>query len=388
MRPAMSDLASLTLFPATPEQTLVSRNRTHVQWSRGRPLDEYLERDRVLDHHEHASDGKLITWVLAPRDDPTTQNFKCSCETFTRSGVLYNPKSAQLEDVICYGIASVFTPVEHRKQGYATHMMAMLHWVLAKDEFLPESDLFPAAWGSPPPRAALAGQGHFSALWSDVGPNLYRRCSPLPGQEGWVVRSPSSTIWKSVDLSKQELPSSSTEQWEWLGESKANSLWRDDALQMKEEILADAQASKKIATVSFLPDNGVAAFQNRRADFYTKQAAHQDLAWGVAEVGSSPAGTYATWTLDAGKSVKTLIITRIRATPRTFGLLLSKVLEAASKSNVEEIHVWSLPPQLASIATELGGTTKARDSSLPSIKCYFADNADVEWDFVEKFCWC
>jgi hypothetical protein len=56
------DLAVLSLFPATPEQVLQTRNRTFVEWGRGRTLEGYLERDHILDDLEHATDGKMITW--------------------------------------------------------------------------------------------------------------------------------------------------------------------------------------------------------------------------------------------------------------------------------------------------------------------------------------
>lgn len=55
------DLASLSLFPATPEQVLESRKRTFPQWGRGLTLDQYLRRDAAMDVHEHAK-GKLTTW--------------------------------------------------------------------------------------------------------------------------------------------------------------------------------------------------------------------------------------------------------------------------------------------------------------------------------------
>lgn len=61
----MLDLAGLSLFPATPEQLLESRKRTHPQWSRGLSLEQYLKRDYVMDLEPHATDGKLITWYAS-----------------------------------------------------------------------------------------------------------------------------------------------------------------------------------------------------------------------------------------------------------------------------------------------------------------------------------
>ncbi len=93
--------ADLSLFPATPEQVLESRIRSAVEWAKSLSLQDYIQRDVIMDKYEHAADGKLITWyavanthktvpttanllprrVLAPRNDSTTIDFMCSCET-------------------------------------------------------------------------------------------------------------------------------------------------------------------------------------------------------------------------------------------------------------------------------------------------------------------
>lgn len=52
----------LTLFPASQEQIIESRRRTHAQWGRGLSAEAYLARDMLLDRMNHASAGKLVTW--------------------------------------------------------------------------------------------------------------------------------------------------------------------------------------------------------------------------------------------------------------------------------------------------------------------------------------
>lgn len=92
-------LSSLSLFAATPEQILESRRRSSVEWGKDLSLEEYLARDEFTDKQEVACNGRLITWyvsrrsaiylnkylvhrVLAPRSDPTSLSFLCSCETY------------------------------------------------------------------------------------------------------------------------------------------------------------------------------------------------------------------------------------------------------------------------------------------------------------------
>lgn len=63
--PYLMELASLSIFPATPEQIVVSRKRSFAQWARGLTEEQYLQRDAFLDELEHAANGKLTTWLVA-----------------------------------------------------------------------------------------------------------------------------------------------------------------------------------------------------------------------------------------------------------------------------------------------------------------------------------
>lgn len=56
------ELASLTLFRATPAQVLESRRRTWPEWGGVLTEEQYLERDNQMDGMEHAANSKMITW--------------------------------------------------------------------------------------------------------------------------------------------------------------------------------------------------------------------------------------------------------------------------------------------------------------------------------------
>ena len=73
----MSQLAFLSIFPATPDQVIASRKRSSVQWAKGLTLEQYLHRDASLDVMTHAIDGKLTTWyVLIYCDQPVCIPFE------------------------------------------------------------------------------------------------------------------------------------------------------------------------------------------------------------------------------------------------------------------------------------------------------------------------
>ena len=57
------DLASLSLYRATPEQDLQTRKYTYEEWGKrsGLSFEEYLKMDDSLRQEPHAKD-KLTTW--------------------------------------------------------------------------------------------------------------------------------------------------------------------------------------------------------------------------------------------------------------------------------------------------------------------------------------
>ncbi|TDL23748.1 hypothetical protein BD410DRAFT_148606 [Rickenella mellea] len=379
----MSDLALLSLFVATPEQILASRKRTFPHWGRGLTENQYLARDAYLDIQEHALDGKMTTWVLAPRADPTTLDFKCACETYRRKALVRKEGSLSPEERISYGVASVFTPPAKRKNGYAHHMMSLLHWVLAPRDALSP---FPASWGQPPPEVPGFGNASFSTLYSDVG-EFYKIAGPAGADGGWVIRDPVATIWQ---VPKTNTPTIlSGEGLRWLDEDGVEDIWKKDAELMQLD-MTSSTSSKNLFTL--LPHEGVGAFLIRRATFYlTGQPYKLPSKWGVclSTPGASDMPQFTTWTLDVGSTPTTLIFTRLRATPTSFLLFLDAIFEAARECGAERVEVWNLPKELEEYAHSQGGKTAIRDEHLNAFKWYGPErDEDIEWLFNEKFCWC
>lgn len=86
-------------------------------------MEEYRLRDAIMDEQEHATDGKFITWVLAPRTDPKTLDFMCSCETYRRTAMIVKRIAdghTELLRVPGFAVASVFCPAEKRNKITAT----------------------------------------------------------------------------------------------------------------------------------------------------------------------------------------------------------------------------------------------------------------------------
>nr|XP_018267325.1 uncharacterized protein I303_01310 [Kwoniella dejecticola CBS 10117]OBR89483.1 hypothetical protein I303_01310 [Kwoniella dejecticola CBS 10117] len=132
----------------------------------------------------------MLNRVLVRKDDFDGEPLSFA-ETH-RHSALYKPKSTsgatdeRIEQGIFYNITAVVTPLAHRRRGYATHLMKLLHYTLLNPSSPgdPPSHIppFPIEWGSPPPAIPdhLAQQipsPIAATLWADIDPSFYERCT-------------------------------------------------------------------------------------------------------------------------------------------------------------------------------------------------------------------
>ncbi|KAF9449933.1 hypothetical protein P691DRAFT_811379 [Macrolepiota fuliginosa MF-IS2] len=367
-------LSEVSLYVATPEQTIIVRKRNAAQWGMGLTVDEFLDREAKGDEEEFARDGKLITWVLAPRNDSTTLDFFCSCRTFKRKIVLCRPLQPGVEPVLeeCYGygVSSLFTPPEYRNKGYGKHTMTLLHWVLARDEYLATQEFPEAEWGQRPARVKGAGEGWLSGLWSDAGPTIYAKCGVSIGGKGWVVKDPISTVWKMDEVGDiiPEIEGEVT----WLDNKLAEEVWNKDAEQIKDDVVQQARKVKK-GQFSFLPNEGVGFYQWSRFEYHFSRYVERPPEYYGVQIGEG----FATWTCEYRPGLpRTLVVTRVRADKKTAERLIQYALGYARRLGMDQVEAWNLGL----------GAEVVRDGHLPAVKTYFDE--EVEWMANERFCWC
>lgn len=312
----------------------------------------------------------------------------------------------EVREVTAYGVASVFTPASKRGNGYARHMMRLLHWVLAKRSFLPST--FPAEWGAAPDidflRTIGVANGQFSVLYSDVGPDFYQSAGPTPdSNDGWVVQGVLTTT-KNVDPAEHQARGRSPHglNLRRLSEADVVALYEHDANWIKDDLSRLAGDTDR-TLFSFLPNHGVGAFVLRRVMTLAgpplnRRPTLPSAQWGVALL---PQGRhhlasvlrdqpgqplpFATWTLELSASPRTLVVTRLRADEHMFPALLDELLAVAREEKVEKVEFWYLPRALRAIADERGWTSAERTEHLSAVKWYGEESVeDLEWVYNEK----
>ena len=182
--------------------------------------------------------------VLVKRDAPHGEIY-AGCETYRRKALIKARGLDTVEEGWMYGIASVVTPkhllrkrLQHIKtddigNGYATHLLRLLHYQLAEPSNMPP---FPTSWGAPPPLdpdfLPLLPKAAGSILWSDIGSTFYANCTLGLDRPGWVVKDHQATelVWNI-------LPSSDTSP----GPSPWECIYQEDMPALSQEIGTIAQ---------------------------------------------------------------------------------------------------------------------------------------------------
>jgi hypothetical protein len=307
---------------------------------------------------------------------------------------IYRPALTTAIPCVGYGIASVFTPPQNRRKGYAKHMMRLLHWVLAPETALPHSS-FPPEWGEPPIRPSLAGDALFSVLYSDVGEDMYRSCGPMPSDIGWSTSSPVSTTVLTAALAEHLSSAALTGpavDMEWIYEHTAIDIWeRDsDAMRADLEAFSNKEENRGRSALCILPSRGTAAFLNRRAainPFVSQQ--YTNNPWGVLARNVPGKLAFATWAPDPQNTPlpdpQTLVVTQLRSDAEQLPFILQSIIDVIRglEIKLQKIEIWDLPKELEALATSLSGITGSRKEHLSSIKVY-RGGREWEWLFNEK----
>src|ERR1700753_3228449 len=152
------DSPTLALKVATDEERLQAWNVFGSEWEGPFSLEAFVDRLKYLSNQEATRDGGIKTWILYDTAE-TLENDKqhtilARCETLRRNAIISHHIDGawKVEEVVCYGIASVYCRKEFRMKGYARRMVTELSSILSGMNPLPGFD-----------------RCTFSVLYSNVG---------------------------------------------------------------------------------------------------------------------------------------------------------------------------------------------------------------------------
>ncbi|KAF8753532.1 Oligomeric complex COG6 [Rhizoctonia solani] len=363
----------LTIKPASKAQVVEAGTRSSVEWAKWLTLEQYLKRDEESLAQYHANEGKLISWVLVPKDDPETLDFFCACETYKRDIFVLPKGQITATPKVGYGVASVFTPARHRGKGYASRMMSLLHFTIAELGGIPP---FPSTWGSVPP-VRVGQPGQVSVLYSDVG-KFYERCAPGEGV-GWTITSPMTTEW-IIGIDDDEAVPNGVE---LLSQDEAIALVAGDLYHFKKDL--ESRGPSERIHFGFQPTASWCHFQMHRDDEHPLYISSPPSIWG-AKTKTKGEIHFVVWQYEALPKPR-LIILYSRATPETFPGLLAAAKSACLREKHVAIEAWNLDEALGVVAEELGGRTYERTEHLPAMKWY-GEPGEIVWVGNNKIHWC
>ncbi|CCC07751.1 unnamed protein product [Sordaria macrospora k-hell] len=143
-QPLAITAADTEFCEATPEQRELAWKLNGVAWARPVSIETYVAREIHLSEQELTKDGNCKYWVLYLKGYP--RQIIASCET-TRKEVLISENGVS-RGGYGYGIASVYTNPDYRRQGMAATLLRHVQEAMDRD-----SDL--------------------SVLYSDIGRQYY-----------------------------------------------------------------------------------------------------------------------------------------------------------------------------------------------------------------------
>lgn len=145
---------------------------------------------------------------------------------------------SRVKQVISYGIASVYTPANHRSKGYARHILQLVHYLIARESLLP---VYPETWGPKPDIGPM--DADFSVLYSGIGDKYYATCRQGDGpssKPGWIRLPLTARTW---DVSNAQT-ATSQEGWQWLGLNDLSGLEEEAAQNLRADFDRDTQGDE------------------------------------------------------------------------------------------------------------------------------------------------
>jgi hypothetical protein len=328
---------------------LQARKLNYVEWGAKINLSEekYILREIELADCSFAKQ-KQETWVLTSKENPTEilstcGSYECPCLALVDKTVVKGN---------CYAIETVFTPVQHRKKGFAS--------LLLKDTQIQMMN-----------RAGTIA----STLYSDIGPSYYHKL-------GWKFHES-----KSLLASIKSIGCEGIEECTIFDITQAKEIFKNVEAEIEKELL-----EKEEDTFVLLPSFSIIEWWFNQGKFYCDHfQPGKDISSSGALFPSN--GDFISWFHDFKDSK--LVITYSRTTSiESAKSIYNSALKEGKKWDFKELEIWN--PSIESLEAfksfDGGFSVVDRVDSLSSLCFWGLDgngkSRDVKWLKNEKYAWC
>ncbi len=314
----------------------------HHAWGGGMPLDLYLRREEALNDGELCRKAMRM-WLLKNDCD----EILASCETYAAQ-IWYGEAEGDLNGLKLETVASVLVEPRLRMQGYAGILMQELSSRLKFE--------------------GVAG----AALYSDVGPGLYRRAGyflhpsretvrPVAG-EPWPEAADEITLAEVADLIKEE-----------------------------PRHVHSRLAMTSVPAIVEVPNAERIAWFTVRSQFRAWARGQQPP---IVIGARGPDGGYMLWATDAGETVLHALLWRPRS-PQDAAILAQAAAAQAIDQSLQRVIWWDadrdtgLDPYRAPELQPPNALARDRESSLPMLTWLDEKRPfPLVWAGIERFGWC
>ncbi|KAF9937674.1 hypothetical protein BGZ75_002055 [Mortierella antarctica] len=362
--PAPFALEDIHLIQAhSPETIQRTWANNKQEWGTTIDTDTYYTRERHLGSQGFASQGKLKFWILVPTtfnpEHPDLDLILAALETYDRPGMVAT-KEHGVKDVQVMSIASVFTPVQYRGHGYASHMMKLL-------------------WKDIEAMERIA----FTTLYSDVGPKFYGRLGWKPMRSDELVIPTSHPVADAESIVLDSVTD----------KDLLEVIQRDVQLvrgSLQAHLDESSASSPSTVVVVVTPEPNCFQWMHARSRFAAqhmlKLDQHEITTLGAKDPCSD---SFVLWMHHLLENKLYILRWRLdeKAGDATARALIGAAQREAQKWSLPTVVLWN-PEQ--SLADLLGLDVKTRDKkSIPSLgltsPAFKADN--IEWILSEKYAW-
>lgn len=338
--------------PATPAQRELAWRINGMSWAGSLSIDDHVRRNDVLAATPHATSqtGGRTTWAMHRKDAPL--DLVASVDAVGKQALVKD--GSGLRTVRAYGVASVHTAPEYRKQGMAAHMLRGLQEKMDAD-------------------------GEFSVLYSDIGPEYY-------GALGWRA-FPSLQVSAYLEGEKRAAP----ESVKFLSREEAERLCEKDVADLTERMGSLPDDGR--THVAFLPSAEQLGWQFERGVFSAKATRGREPDnHGAATVDGEG---WVFWHHDLSRA--TLLVHRVVArSQEAVAELLRAAVAEAGEWGFEKVVAWNpvgVVEDGARLLAEEGEGVRVRfenrsDLRLPCLRWKGGAEEDVVWEDNYYYAWC